>query len=269
VSETSRRQEIEAYNTATPESWKEAWQTDPPAGALSERWPALIKSLQTKVPLGSVAPDFTAELVDGGEFRLSMHRDRKSVLIVFGSLTCPPCVTNIGTATPNLLSLYARYHDAVEFAYVYTRESHPGKNIGPHTSMDDKRANARKLNALERITFPLVLDTLDGRIQQCYVDPRFNNPVFLVNRAGIVVYKSAWLDASELPQVLEDQVFWDARSTVDATIKKTYSERIRILREPYDPQCNERFKSVMELIGLPETGIGPVPGIDSIKLLGD
>ena len=112
----------------------------------------------------------------------------------------------------------------------------------------------------------MVIDTLDGDIQQSYVDPRFNNPVFLVNRGGVVTYKSAWLDCSELPQVLEDQVFWDQRSTIDATIKKTCSERIRALREPYDTNCNQRFKTLMQYIGLPETGIGPVPGIDAVKL---
>ena len=265
MSDTLERGFVE-YNADSPASWKESWQTDPPGGALSDKWPQLIASFRSRTPLGELAADFSAELIGGGEFILSSYRGKKSVLIVFGSLACPPCVTNISVATPNLRSLYEKHAAAIEFAYVYTREAHPGKNIAPHRSMDEKRANAKKLKELEGISFPLVVDTLDGRIQRLYVDPRFNNPVFLVNRAGVVVYKSAWLDSSELPQVLEDQAFWDERSTIDATIKKTVSERIRALREPYDPNCNQRFKSLMRYIGLPETGIGPVPGIDAVKL---
>jgi hypothetical protein len=117
-----------------------------------------------------------------------------------------------------------------------------GKNVGPHATLEQKRANAAELKRVEKVTFPMVIDTFDGAIQQSYVDPQFNNPVFLVNRAGIVVYKSAWLDSSELPQVLDDVVLWDERSPVDTTIKKTYSERIRPLREPFDPNANARIK---------------------------
>src|SRR5581483_6992136 len=118
----------------------------------------------------------------------------------------------------------------------------------------------------ERITFPLVVDELDGRIQLSDVDPQVNNPVFLINRAGVVTYKSAWLDSSELPQVLDDQAFWDSRSTVDQTIKKTYSERIRALREPFDPNCNKRIKQLMQEIGLDQRAMGAIPGVESDKV---
>ncbi len=256
--------EVNAYNTAEPTSWKEAWQTDP-LGGLSEYWPDLIESFRSRAPLGQPAPGFSGELVGGGEFHLAALRGAKSVLIVFGSLACPPCVTNIRVNDPSLVSLYERFSADVEFCYVYTREAHPGRNIGPHKSLAEKRANATRLRDLEGITFPLVVDTLDGRIQQTYADPRFNNPVFLVNRNGLICYKSAWLDASELPQVLEDQVLWDRHCLTDRTIKKSYSERIRPLREPFDPTCNGRIKTLMETIGLGQHEMGPIPGIESEK----
>ena len=125
----------DAYNTATPESWKEAWQTDPPGGALSDKWAQLVASFRGRTPLAEPAPDFRGELLGGGEFHLSAFRGRKSVFIVFGSLACPPCVTNIAVNTPSLCSLYAQHSDAVEFVYVYTREAHPGTNLGAHRSM--------------------------------------------------------------------------------------------------------------------------------------
>ncbi len=253
------------YNTPHPVSWSRAWQTDPMGGALSPEWPELIASFRARTPLGSIAPDFDGELLEGGRFRLSQHVGHKSVLLVFGSLACPPCVTNISTSTPNLVSLYAQYGDAVEFCYVYTREAHPGQKIGPHRSLTEKKANAATLKALEGITFPLVIDTLEGDIQRSYADLQFNNPAFLVNRAGVVVYKTAWLDSSELPQVLDDVVLWDQRSPTDMTIKKTYSERIRPLREPFDPVCNARIKRLMDAIGLEQRAMGPIPGIEAAK----
>jgi hypothetical protein len=225
----------------------------------------LIASFRNRAKLGEAAPDFTGELLGGGEFQLSALRGRKSVLVVFGSLACPPCVTNIRVNEPNLVGLYEQYAEHIEFAYVYTREAHPGRAIGAHRSLDEKRANAARLRELEGITFPVVIDALDGRIQQSFVDPRFNNPVFLVNPAGLITYKSAWLDASELPQVLADQVLWDTHALTDKTIKKSYSERIRPLREPFDAKSNARIKALMEMIGLGQHEMGPIPGIEAEK----
>lgn len=251
------------YNTPHPVSWSRAWQTDPLDGDLSDEWPRLIESFRSRTPLASVAPDCKGQLLDGGEFDLAAYRGKKSVLIVFGSYACPPCVTNIDRATPNLNGLYQRHRDSIEFVYVYTREAHPGQLITPHRSMEEKLQNARRLKDRESVQFPILIDSLEGDIQMRYVDPQFNNPVFLVNKAGRVSYKSAWLDASELPQVLEDQALWDQRSTTDLTIKKTFSERIRLLREPFDPVCNQRIKELMGEIGLEQRAMGPIPGIET------
>ncbi len=174
-------------------------------------------------------------------------------------------MTNIRINQPNLVGLYEQFKDRIEFCYLYTREAHPGTLIGPHRSLDDKRRNARTLKETEGITFPIVIDDMEGSIQRSYVHPHFNNPVFLVNRAGIVVYKSAWLDASELPQVLDDQALWDGKAVTDRTIKKTFSERIRSLREPFDPDCNRRIKRLMESIGIPQIAMGAIPGLDAEK----
>lgn len=254
------------YNSASPGSWSKAWQEDPLGGALSEHWPALIETFRGRAPLGTMAPDFDGEILDGGRFQLSGFRGKRSVLIVFGCLACAPCVTNIRVNDPSLVSLYERFGESVEFCFLYTREGHPGTNIVPHASLDDKRRNARRLRDVEQVPFPIVIDDLDGTIQRSFVHPHFNNPVFLINPAGIITYKSAWLDASELPQVLSDQVFWDGRAATDKTIKKSFSERIRPLQEPYNPTCNKRIKSLMEEIGLAQIAMGAIPGVESEKI---
>ena len=254
---------IREYNTPHPVSWSRAWQTDPLGGDLSEEWPRLIACFRATAPLGSVAPECKGKLLDGSDFDLNAYRGKKSVLIVFGSYACPPCVTNVNRATPNLNGLYEKYGDAVEFLYVYTREAHPGKLITPHESLEDKIRNATRLKNEENVTFPILIDDLEGTIQKTYAEYQFKIIVFLVNKAGRIAYKSAWLDSSELPQVLEDQVLWDQRSATDLTIKKTFSERIRLLREPFDPVCNQRIKRLMEEIGLAQKDMGPIPGIET------
>lgn len=256
----------ETYNTPTPGSWSRAWQSDPMGGELNEEWGRLIDTFRSRAPLGSLAPDFEQERLGGGTWRLSDLLGKKSVLIVFGCYACPPCVTNVRTSNPSLVSLYEIYKQDIEFCYVYTREAHPGQKIVPHTSMEDKRRLAQRLQDEEQLTFPLVIDDIEGTTQRSYVDPHFNNPVFLVNRAGIISYKSAWLDSSELPQVLEDQVLWDKRSQTDKTIKKTFSERIRLLHEPFDGNCNARIKRLMGEIGLAQAAMGAIPGVDSEKM---
>ncbi len=250
-----------AYNTAHPTTWARAWRTDPPGGALGGEWAALIEAFRAKARLGEPAPEFSGELLHGGTFSLADHRFQRSVLIVFGSLACPPCVTNISTTHPNLAGLYRDYApQGVEFVYVYTREAHPGAIVGPHGSMDEKRANARRLAEMEGITFPLVVDNLRGDIHKQYCTVEFNNSAFLVNRAGAIVYKSAWLDSSELPQVLDDTLAWDREAAAAKVIKKSYSERIRMLREPLEPDCIDKMYRLFDLVGISLERMGAVPG---------
>jgi hypothetical protein len=251
------------YNTPHPLSWSRAWQGDPLGGALNPEWDTMIASFRAHTPIGSTAPPLKGETLEGAGFDIAAYRGHKSVLVVFGCLACPPCVTNIRTTNPSLVSLYDEYKHLVEICYVYTREAHPGKVVGPHASLEQKKANAAELRRQEPFDFPLVIDALDGTIQKAWTDLQFNNPVFLVNRAGVVVYKSAWLDSSELPQVLADVALWDAKSPTELTIKKTYSERIRPLREPFDMTANARIKKLMDYIGLEQRAMGPIPGVEA------
>jgi len=256
--------ELAQYNTATPVSWaRSTWQVDPPGGGLSPSWPDLIDSFRKTAPLGQPAPDFTAERLDGGQFRLGELRGSKAVLIVFGCYACPPCVTNLRTSNPNLVSLYGQYAPkGVEFVYVYTREAHPGPRLPAHRRMEDRRANARRLQQSEGVSFPIVLDTYEGSIHRLYADIRFNNPVFLVSKSGIVLYKAAWLDSFELPQMLDEVILWDESTRDDKVVKKGYSERLRLMHEQFEPKCQKRGSRLMfQEIGISGKALGPIPGI--------
>lgn len=255
--------EASQYNTATPASWaRSTWQADPPGGALSPSWQNLIESFRQRAPLGQPAPDFAAELLDGGMFRLSELRGSKAVLLIFGCYACPPCVTNLNTANPNLVSLYTRYAPkGIEFIYVYTREAHPGPNFRPHDTMENKRNNAQRLQQSEGVSFPIVLDTLEGDIHRLYTDVQFNNPAFLISTAGVVVYKAAWLDSSELPQMLDEVILWDRSTLANKVVKKGYSERLRLMHEQFEPDCQKRTEHLLfHEIGISHAALGLIPG---------
>lgn len=253
----------ETYNTETPVSWaRSTWQTDPPGGRLNPAWAELIDAFRARARLGEEAPDFTLERLGGGSFRLGELRGKKSVLIVFGSYACPPCVTNISTSKPNLVGLHAEYGPQdVEFVYIYTREAHPGPKIGPHRTIEDRRENARRLQRNEGVNFPVLIDSFEGETHALYADVRFNNPVFLVNKAGLIVYKAAWLDASELPQVLDDNLAWERAAATGGVVKKGYSERLRPMREQFEPDCIKRIdRLIFDEIGISRRELGPIPG---------
>ena len=57
---------------------------------------------------------------------------------------------------------------AVRSVFIYTREAHPGENYRHHTSMDDKRRNARAFQSHSKVKRQILLDTLSGDAHQGY-----------------------------------------------------------------------------------------------------
>ena len=61
----------------------------------------------------------------------------------------------------------ARYaHRSVRSVFLYTREAHPGENFRHHTSIDDKRQNARAFKAEFNVKRQILLDDLKGTAHQ-------------------------------------------------------------------------------------------------------
>jgi thiol-disulfide isomerase/thioredoxin len=87
--------------------------------ALSERPKETLKA-------GDKAPDFTLPLSKGGgEARLAdLHRDKPLVLL-FGSISCPPFRKQV----EQVERLYQKHKDQANFAMVYVREAHPDSVI--------------------------------------------------------------------------------------------------------------------------------------------
>jgi len=140
---------------------------------------------------------------------------------------------------PPLTKLYERYQPrGFEFFIVYVREAHPGENFPHHISFEQKIAQARKLQELERVEIPILLDDLEGTAHRAY--GLLPNMVYLIDRDGLVVYKSDWTDAHEIDGMCESLVRLDDMNARGVPIiRKGISERLHWI--PMDPRDRERI----------------------------
>lgn len=138
-----------------------------------------------------LGPEAGQRAPDGNVFDLAgRHRrllDFKGSFLVleFGSGTCPL----FQSRRRGMSALPARHPD-VDFAVLYVREAHPGENISAHQSMEDKLARARSLRGNDREHREILVDDLEGTVHASYGS--YPNPVFIINRNGCIVYRSAW-----------------------------------------------------------------------------
>jgi hypothetical protein len=140
---------------------------------------------------GDQAPDFVATCLDGTQVRLSEYRGRFVVLEV-GSASCP--MYERGIVRMNALAY--RFPE-VAFLVLYTREAHPGENLGPHRSMADKLGAARLLTEADREGRTVLVDDLWGSAHRLYGE--MPNTVHIVDPNGEVAFRTMWND----PEVVE------------------------------------------------------------------
>jgi peroxiredoxin len=136
---------------------------------------------------GDRAPDFKASTLERETLRLGDFRDKKNVLLIFGSATCPVTAVAIGA----LNQLYDKFRgDDVEFIFIYTREAHPGERIRAHRSMTEKQDAAHALRDQENIAMPIVVDDVRGSIHRKYSGRP--STAFLIDKSGRVAFRSMW-----------------------------------------------------------------------------
>lgn len=140
---------------------------------------------------------------------------------------------------PPLTELYEKYRSKeFEFFIVYVREAHPGENYPHHTSLERKLTHGRKLRELEGVKIPILVDDLQGTVHRAY--GLLPNMIYLIDREGIVVYKSDWTDAHELDGMCESVIRLDEMKAQQVPIiRKGVSERLHWI--PMDPNHRERI----------------------------
>jgi len=113
---------------------------------------------------------------------------------------------------PLLCEVADRFPES-NWAFVYTREAHPGELVGAHGSFDEKRAHARRLRDEIGIRRPILVDELDGSAHRSY--GLLPNMTWVIGRGGRIIYKSDWTSATNVEGFLRR--YQAARSRRPAT----------------------------------------------------
>ena len=141
---------------------------------------------------------------------------------------------------PPLTKLYGKYEPkGFAFFIVYVREAHPGENYPHHKSFEQKLEHAEKLRKLEDINkIPIVIDDINGTAHNAY--GLLPNMVYLIDKEGMVVYKSDWSDAEEMDGMCATLLRLDEmKARQIPIIRQGTSERLHWI--PMDPAMRERI----------------------------
>ncbi len=125
------------------------------------------------------APDFTLPFSKGGgEARLAdLHRDKPLVLL-FGSISCPPFRRQV----EQVEQLYQQHMKKANFAMVYVREAHPdsviyvkdekgGESLEKIAQTNDLKLRTQHAQTCARtleISFPMLVDKPDNQVNAAY-----------------------------------------------------------------------------------------------------
>jgi AhpC/TSA family len=186
---------------------------------------AAVRFGTNEVRVGAFAPDFELPDLQGRRVCLSQFRGKSHVVLMFGNLTCGATVTQLRAGNPTIRSLYTCHRQkGFNFFLIYSRETHPGEYIPQTTSMDERRKNALRLRDEEKVNFPILLDSFDNRVRNLYHG--WSNGIFVVNKDGVLVFKSAWTYGPEVAQLLKDLYAWERAEARNELVRFCYSERI-------------------------------------------
>ncbi len=148
---------------------------------------------------GDEAPGFELRSLTGEIVKLSDFKNSRNVVLTFGSATCPQTAASIG----GLRSLAREFPvSEVEFLFIYVREAHPGVELPPHHSIEDKVRAAMLLRDQEQIEFPVLIDELGGEVHRRY--GALPNASFLIDKSGRVAYRSLASHGGSLGAALEE-----------------------------------------------------------------
>ena len=182
-------------------------------------------NFKSLLKVGTRAPDFKANLLDGSEITLSSHFGNENVVLEFGSMTCPPAVFNSAASPVSLNKLYPDYKDkGFQFYVVYTREAHPGENVPHHKSYDQKLSQATRFKTEEDLQVPIIVDSLEGDIHHKY--GLLPNMIYVINKQGLIVYKADWTNMDEMRSVLDDVLKIEKARSSGESVRISYSERL-------------------------------------------
>ncbi len=185
---------------------------------------------QPNLHVGMEAVDFPLVDLDGRAMRLSDYWDKKHLVVEFGCITAPVFINDLSS----LHRMQRQFKDqGVQFLIIYAREAHPGAHYPAHTSFEQKLKHAQDLKHQEKVDIPVLVDSLEGHAHHAYgVSP---SPVYAIDKNGIVVYKSSWLNPGDLKSFLAELLRSEAlKASSERMSRVVYSEKLMTVRSNYE-----------------------------------
>ncbi len=145
---------------------------------------------------GQAFPDRILVRSDGEEISLRRLADGRPLVLVVGSVTCPLTISTL----PTFSEMNRLYGDRVAFAFIYTREAHPGEHIGQPATLSEKVEHARLLKELHGVDWPVLVDDLDGTLHQT-LDTK-QNSVHIVDANGRIVFRALFAGDDEVKHAI-------------------------------------------------------------------
>jgi len=137
---------------------------------------------------GDVLIDQRVTHVDGTEVSLHELAGQHPLVLVTGSLSCPISAGSL----PRLQKLEEGFRDRLAFAFLYVREAHPGESIPQAHTLEEKREYARMLQESNGVTWPVLVDDLDGPLHRA-LDAKPNS-VHVIGTDGRVLFRALFAD---------------------------------------------------------------------------
>lgn len=135
---------------------------------------------------------FELQTTDGRSIRnADLASDRRPVLLVFGSRTCP--VTE--SAADGLKQLHATYGDRVRFVMVKVREAHPGQAISQPRTLDQKLRHAADLKSHHGLPFEVAADDIDGTLHRALGSRPAS--AYVIDPSGKILFRAQWANESQ------------------------------------------------------------------------
>ncbi|MBI4907248.1 MAG: alkyl hydroperoxide reductase [Acidobacteria bacterium] len=137
-------------------------------------------------PRDQVGP-FELQTTDGGWLRSGdLPAQRRPVLLVFGSRTCPVMVSGLD----GLKTLHARFGAHVRFVMVQVREAHPGAFIPQPKTSDRKLQHAIALQRFYQLPFEVAVDDIDGTFHRSLGGRP--NSAYLISPSRTILFRAQW-----------------------------------------------------------------------------
>jgi peroxiredoxin len=147
--------------------------------------------------IDALAPDFDLpEVGTKRQVRLSEFRGKTPVVLVFGSYSCP----NFRASAKALNAMFQHYGRETPFFLIYIREAHAAGqwqstrnereavNVAPALTVEDKENHAVMCARELHLSFPALVDGMDGRVEAAYA--AWPSRAFVIGADGRVRYST-------------------------------------------------------------------------------